>query len=154
MDVVNQRRLESRLGFRFKRNERLLVAFCRFQVPRAQEQIRGVIFTTPDYFMCKAVQLWVAVFALGAAVVFIRDVLLRCEINASCLCFFFFFHSSRTIKGPVWQFRRKKTKHTGFCCPTTKDKSRSQPHPVPQTLRQAFSRRTSMQNLYNLEGPI
>lgn len=48
MDVVNQRRLESRLGFRFKRNKRLLVAFCRFQVPRVQEQIRGVIFTTRE----------------------------------------------------------------------------------------------------------
>lgn len=68
--------------------------------------------------------------------------------------FVFFFHSSRTIKGPVWQFRRKKTKHTSFCCPTAKDKSCTQPHPVPQTLRQAFSRRMTMQNLYNLEGSI
>lgn len=70
----------------------------------------GVIFTTRNYLTCKAAQLWVAGFALQAAVVLIRDVLLRSEIKTSRLCFFFFL-SLRNMKGPVWQFRRKK-QHT------------------------------------------
>lgn len=68
--------------------------------------------------------------------------------------FFLSFTVPELLKGQFDNLGEKKTKHTSFCCPTTKDKSCSQPHPVPQTLRQAFSPRMTMQNLYNLEGSI